>query len=290
MAEEVSSEKPEGSTAQDQEPVTTEQEPAEESVADKTTDTSEAPEEQGIVPEDDSSQEIPEEPSEEQGVAPERDAAQESSVEPSETQEPQPQEEAPKAPEIAELETVLSHLQALSRTCEKTLEATAALEDEEEVRKRLKTYSHSLEHLLSALRGLNDFRRFLKQIASRSVGARKSLSKLRGDDSDALSSEEARILLAAATAREMVLAMIADLESALQSARVGAQALLGTIAYDGESFQEHAAASLPRIGLAAVSAVSHREESNVKVLISDLLLLQELEAHIEELSQDAQQA
>lgn len=197
------------------------------------------------------------------------------------TKESPPAEE--KRPELEELEHTIEELQSLARACEKTLEETATLKDQGAIQKRLKQYSRELTHLPRALQKMNDFRRHLPDLRKRAETVRASLVKIRGGDDDAITSEEARIIVAVATATDTVIAVIQALENALGQVRSSTADLLSLISYEQPGFAKFAVARLRGIRVDLVSDIVHAQRRTVALLIEDLSSLAALEEHIAEL-------
>lgn len=237
-------------------------------------------EEQSTETEPEQSEEVAEEPAPESeespSGAPEQEAPEPAPPDTPKRKEKEPEE--PKPPEVAELLAAAGQLADVAKACEKALDQTASLSDQKATQKRLAQYSHDLAALPKALQMLNDYRRHIAGLAKRAETVRSTLVKVRKDP-DAITSEEARVIVAVATAKDTVLASIVSLESILHIVRQGTLPLLALIGYDRPGFTQFAEEALGDVRVDMVSETAHTERARVEQLARDVASLIELEEH-----------
>ena len=191
-------------------------------------------------------------------------------------------------PEIEELDDIILELNALKVTCEEALAVTDSLLDQQAVQAGLSAYSQTLPHLPRALQLLNDIRRFFPAVTKHSEEVRNRLVKVRGGDDDAISSEEARIIVACASVTETILESLNALEQTFSNVRLATPTLLSLLSYDKPGFATFAKGALRVLRIDLVSDVIHGEYRRLVQLKQDLELLYELDAHASELENVSQ--
>lgn len=215
---------------------------------------------------------------------------QESHEEPPQDQEQREEalaETAPEDPEPVELQElthIITIIDSLAGLCDRTLERLD-LADRESAQELLQQYAAGLAYIPKALQLLHDYRRHKPDFDKRARELHKGLRSARKDD-NALSSEEERVIAAAASLSETLLSSIGSLEHALAHIRANTQDLLSVIAYDEDDFEEFAQPLIERVNIGLVKDVAHEEHRRVLALKRDVIELRAFEAHLEELSSE----
>lgn len=185
------------------------------------------------------------------------------------------------ASEVAELEEIISLLEAFTSLCAR-VDEQLIVTDETRCQELLAQLAAGLAYIPKSLQRIQDYRRYVSAFTGRAQKLYEDLQTARRN-AGALSSEEERVIAAVASLHETLLASIDSLEQLLGHARTHTHELLSVLAYQGDAFASFTQPILARIDIPFLCRVSGAELQRFQALKRDVLELRAFEVHVQEL-------